>query len=190
MDEFTASNGFEVIVRKTGTELMVKEPGGFAVLHLSAGKTTALREFFRAEEDERLGRWRSVASPEWTAVVQSVSGQVLFRHEAGEREFSVASRSERLGRWTQELRDVAFEYFDAHPEPKPWSDAAEGDLWLLRLADAENELPYIVVRDTDGETDMGPRFFRCPPENPPRFIPGNFARDFTAGRRIYPEVTP
>ena len=98
---------------------------------ISDAKADALREMFRAEDDKQLGRWRSLQNPSWTAVVQEDSGMILFRHEAGQRQFDVLSRRD-LNRWTPELQAIAREYFDAHPEPKPWQSAKRGDVWALK----------------------------------------------------------
>lgn len=120
---FTASNGITVYVRDGGTVQFQhgtrKESCGILQVFPHSEWWQALREFFRAEDDERLSRWRSSESPEWTAIVQDGSNWIYFRHEDGEREFSVGPEGAGLNAWAPELKAVAREYFDAHPKDKP-----------------------------------------------------------------------
>lgn len=195
MTDFTASNG--VIVREhpgaIGVRRSVEDLDPVAVpgfnkpervqTFLDPRQWDAIAEAVRAEEDTRLGRWRSVRYPAWTAVVHVASGMVMFRHEDGEREFSVANRGERLSKWSPELQGVAREFFDAHPEPKPWHDAKPGEVWALRIANVEGEDAYNVTEDA---VQGGHRLhFRCTEDGAVYAVD---SPSVTAGRRIWPEV--
>lgn len=188
-DTFTASNGGTVERRRNGRyTVTVVTPERLSEVATRLGSTVyfdpehavALREFFRADEDERLGRWRSTVDAAWTAAVDAETGWVTFRHEDGLREFMVESRQSSLGRWTLNLQRIAREYFDAHPEPKlAWCDAQPGEVWALKLAGSEE----IAMRAVDaGHT----RFWPIDgPEDAMTY--GARSHAITAGRRIWPE---
>lgn len=183
MSEFTASNG-RVIRRSekpvaggSHVSLVFGASGHDGTFTMTGPQEDALREFFRAEEDKRLGRWRSTIDAAWTAVVQADSGYVVFRHDDGERGFSVAPDQSNMPSWTRELQEVAREYFDAHPEPKPWRDAKDGEIWALTIGpntdayeyDASNA--YFVRVSSHGTRGISMASFGV-----------------TDGRRIWPEV--
>jgi hypothetical protein len=132
----------------------------------------ALREFFRAEEDERLGRWRWPTDPalvvypsraDWVTVVSETDGVASrFRPEDVDVALTLNARAARA-------------YFDAHPEPKPWHDAEPEEVWILTI-DGEEVLALI---DEDREFHhRSQRRFRSVLDE-----------SITAGRRIWPEVT-
>lgn len=164
MNDFTASNGIRVWIESD--VLHADHPADYFDTQTD-GSIQALREFFRAEEDERLGRWRWPENPDYVAYPQR-DESVLVVHEPD----GLGGEFER-----GEVRDVepiellaARAYFNAHPELKPWRDAKEGDVWVLNVhgyvgawlvrgdqfEDANSRLPI----DTGG---------------------------ITAGRRIWPE---
>lgn len=190
-DKFTASNGGTVERlsngRYTVTDNTPQRLNEIATVlgrtsYLDPAQIDTLREFFRAEEDERLGRWRSTVDAAWTAAVDAETGWVTFRHEDGLREFIVESRQSSLGRWTLNLQRIAREYFDAHPEPKPaWYDAQPGEVWALKLAGSEE----VAMRAVDaGHT----RFWPIDgPEDAMTY--GARSHAITAGRRVWPEAT-
>lgn len=136
MNTFTASNG--VVVSLEGPTVSVFK-GGVTDKVVGVPRVEALREFFRAEEDERLGRWRSQQTPGWTAVIQDETGLIIFSHEDGGRRFVVGSRNDTLAGRSETLKAVAREFFDAHSEPKPWDDAKEGEVWVITPVRGEGE---------------------------------------------------
>lgn len=173
MNEYTASNDYMVRVRATGTELAVE--GGFGILHVSKERTQALREFFRAEEDERLGRFRHGEY----VVYPDGEDQLGNRH--------VVTVWEKNGRRDSIYEDnipntvygaSARAYFDAHPEPKPWHNAKPGEVWVLTVDGAESafypskslDRAFTPVTPGTGRTAVSMDSF-----------------EITAGRRIYPE---
>jgi hypothetical protein len=196
VNEYTASNGAKVVLTNAGQTgyVLAEDDGTVASAYLGFEQMKAWREFARAEEDERLGRWRWPENPEYVvyppirdrdkiAVVNEATGNSALY---GANSPTFAATSGLMSDWTR----VARAYFDAHPEPTPaWYEAREGEVWVLCLLDEAWELPYIVVDDTDGHTVTGPRFFPVPPPAPnePGWRPGRFPSDFANGRRIYPD---
>ncbi|MDF2047103.1 hypothetical protein P2P98_13125 [Microbacterium sp. Kw_RZR3] len=142
---FTASNGIPVHLTTDASNVPVlttltKE---FAHPFISArgDDVQALREFFQAEADERVGRWRD---PEDAVFV-------VYSGGAWDGVYSpIRVVAERNGAsWLLDREDhepnvpatvlaVARRYFDAHPEPKPWHDAAEGEVWILMFANSSH----------------------------------------------------
>lgn len=185
MSEFTASNGVTIrytagvdAVRLIGTS---PRPSGGEWTDATASPwgTEALREFFRAEDDERLGRWRWPENPDYVVYhwsrPHSAGVVVLSETQA------VPSRVLYVGcdpdNPTPEYR-AARAYFDAHPEPKPWWDADVDEAWELTV-----------------NGDTGPFITKLMPAGTIHFVAGNGTElivessDITAGRRIYPEGT-
>lgn len=179
MKEFTASNGVAIHELAQGIGFTLPGRSMISNYGIGADKVAALREFFRHDADERFGRWRWSESPDY----------VCYGHDG-----SVFVMDERTGRQAllhrghvipglPEHSAVAVAYFEAHPEPKPWGMAAEGDIWEL------DGTQYLAVIDTDGETAAGPRFFRFPLVRPahPDWSPGRFPSEFSMGFRVWPE---
>lgn len=127
MNEYTASNGW--VITPKGQALTYKCTGNGDRFHsVTATEANALREFFRAEEDKRLGRWRYPAEPE------------LLVYPDGEGVFVVYEGSYEIDPWTREQamtwdgesasKRAALAYFDAHPQPP----------LLVRAEDVNGEL--------------------------------------------------
>ena len=141
---FTAGNGVEVDAwgadggLRVGTmaELMFAIPDGWV---------TALREFFRHERDEELGRWRDPMSPE-VVVTEIDHGRVHVYNEATRwySEFDSAGpdRVHLLTSGDYGLNWPAIRYFTAHPVAKPlpseprtaWVDKYGTDIWVVTAA--------------------------------------------------------
>lgn len=174
MTEFVASNGLRVYL---------DEHGGVAWGGPGDGQpwqkvTQAFREFFQAERDTELGRWRSKEHPEYVVYVAD-NGLARVLNEIGG--IAGVLLHKRGGRVTSVSEGVAQEFFAAHPESKPWRDAKPGDIWALTGTDGVTA-QYLA--------DQG-RFFKLPLLTPhePSWQPADFASDFTAGRRLHPEVS-
>lgn len=176
MNEFTSSDGVHVDLSE-GRVLRVSK-GGLVDEVYGEPRVHALREFFRAEEDERLGRWRSNKDPKWTAVHNEHTG-THFSHEDGERRFTIWPDKSNVNAWSYELREVAHEYLDAHPEPKPWHEAEPGEVWVLTVEGGHELAARVSV------TNETLSF-----ENVAHITNRFDASDarITAGRRIYPEA--
>ncbi|SDG22759.1 hypothetical protein [Microbacterium sp. 77mftsu3.1] len=175
MTDFVASNGIPVHIHEEESgaiRLFTSMPDGTYPTQAAAGDDVqALREFFRAEEDERLGRWRWPYEGNRHIVVYPIQqnpDRVLVIDEAAGTA-SYRDRGEQDDRFKTAETEAAAAYFDAHPESKPWHDAKIGEVWILTI---------------DGD------------ESPVAFRPGLASHmdgrradvdHATAGRRIWPE---
>lgn len=145
--------------------------------HLSSRDRFALYEFFQAQRDRELGRWRDPESPD----------RVVYLNDAIRGERCVLVVDERSGHSIESCEEVdaastfpdydprssAVRYFAAHQGPKPWQDVEPGEVWLLELsgyyggAAVVSERGYFQFSDDEIEVT---------------------ADHITSGRRIFPEV--
>lgn len=175
MDKFTASNGITVERNENG-DVVTSLGADARSIFMKDGTARALDEFFRDEDDERLGRWRS---PEDSRFV------VYAGYSPGEEERFVRVVEENTGVSTvvyESQKDgvrghnVARAYFDAHPEPKPWHEAAADEAWELTV-----------------NGDTGPFVTKLTPSGAIHFVAGNGSEfvaespEIAAGHRIYPK---
>ena len=138
---------------------------------LTTANFAALREFFQAERDEELGRWRDPENPDMVVYPRPDQddsyGRCMSLFDESSGEFWLAW--ERIA-----THDSSARYFAAHPEPKPWDTARPDDLWVLSDGDREE-------------------VFRCGEHGLYQLKTGNpLCRVFpiltiTGGRRIWPE---
>jgi hypothetical protein len=169
VNEYTARNG--VKIEWDGDTLKVDT---LAYFDRWGTHYPALAEFFRAEEDERLGRWRW---PENEGYIVYPDGRYphlvsVIDESTGLRE--VRSKS-KAGHKRDNFERAAAAYFDAHPEPKPWHDAKEGEVWVITSAGgSRQDLALVGIEDDAFVLATGESW----PKN---------ADFLTAGRRIYPE---
>ena len=170
MNDYVADNG--VVLTSTDDGSIRWHPG------ISQRRASeALREFFQAERDEQLGRWRDPENPDWiTYQADKEDAVYVFNERKG-------GASQYWTRGIAESHDPAYtgysasyyiagRYFQAHPEPKPWEEAKAGEVWILTRYGAEE--PFFV---TDGEftsTDLAVATDLDDPR-------------ITDGRRIWPE---
>lgn len=177
MDEFKASNG--IVIRRNADQ---EHPLTVTSLGLLPRSVDALREFFLHERDEQLGRWRWPADPDYVVYPKHPDG--------GGRPDSFRVFQESTGNtWSYDLEhlrdtkgepwDAARAYFDAHPEPKPWHDAKEGEVWVVTKEDTEGEFAAVVSDPrVTGCTSFDAAAISFPVTDP----------RITAGRRIWPQV--
>jgi len=123
LNDFTASNGIRVWIE--GDVLHADHPADYFNPQTD-GSIQALREFFRAEDDERLGRWRWPEDPEYVVYPGTFSmreAQVVSEEKGCWGQWSEAEARREAPR--DRLAAAAVAYFDAHPEPKPrpWASA-------------------------------------------------------------------
>jgi hypothetical protein len=113
----------------------------------------AVTEAVRAEEDERLGRWRWPENQNYVVypaahdpngdlpggvnVVVDGSGDMDFYSLSGD--FQIPEK----GHVT--TGEAARAYFDAHPEPKPWHSAQPGEVWVLTTENVGDEVAARVA---------------------------------------------
>lgn len=142
---FKASNGIEIDAN-AGRLRVIKSERLPALHIMGTGTTEALAEFFQAERDEELGRWRNPDKP----------NEVVYRHDDVCITVLDEGDGERRAWWTRgDALDAShssyfgFEsaraYYAAHPEPEPepWEEAETGEVWLLTRFGAEE--PFLVT---------------------------------------------
>jgi hypothetical protein len=188
MTEFTASNGIRV--RMDGEDLCIRDTNYIG--RNSPELASALREFFRAEEDSRLDRWRWPENPEWLVkyigdhTVVVVNEKNFWVHVGRQGEFNhfhfrdARNHGDNLSDKAAAYKRAAWAFFDAHPElcPKPWHDAQPNEAWVLTV-DGE-EYPWGVGTGLDAGRFVYLGGLSNLPINHP---------SITAGRRIWPEVS-
>ena len=124
MDKFEASNGITVVLYEDGSVCAGEDPAGVV-------EADALREFFRAEHDEELGRWRYPKDPQFVVYPGFSPGEnsrvarVVHEHVGTS---TLVYEKPGIGRTSH---PAATAYFEAHPERKPWHDAKPGEVWVI-----------------------------------------------------------
>ena len=87
--------------------------------------TNALREYFQAERDDALGRWRDTENPDMVCfpVVGDLDAVWVVYEGDGSRYHATRTDWERIR--PHYVSETARRYFQAHPEPKPrpWEEA-------------------------------------------------------------------
>lgn len=163
MNRFRASNGMLFTKADDGSWLWTSGRAYPLV-------TVALRELFRAEEDERLGRWRWPENPDYVVYPATVKTRVRVLRETGMGELEWVDEGDTR---SYEFCHAARAYFDAHPEPKPWLDAKPGEMWRLTFK-GNPEDSYVAGDHSFLAADHGIQF------TDERII---------SARRIWPEVS-
>ena len=186
MSDFTASNGISITLTNYGRLIVDNEGGTYPEMMAEGDHVQALREFFRAEEDERLGRWRWHENPDYVVyrdterMYINQPAVIVFNETNGATAYCGKDglySTSGIGARDVWCEPAARAYFDAHPEPKPsWHDAKHGEIWVLFVA-IEDE-PYRVNGDVFEPVSNSGRIR----------IPLMDAR-IQSGRRIYPEDT-
>lgn len=183
MSEFTASNG--IPVRSCEGVHTIEVNGVFVRDDLAQ----ALREFFQAERDAELGRWRWPENPEYVVYALPDGGVDVLRESSVSDSLKGPGRLQGISRWDAGGREsaasshfyaAAAAYFAAHPEPKPWHDAKPGEVWVLTTENVGDECAARVAEVN------GQRVFEWVAGLHRKSV---VASTITAGRRIWPEVT-
>jgi hypothetical protein len=105
-------------------------------IYMDDEEMQALREFFLHERDIELGRWRSKKHPSYVVYLHDDDRVRVVRESDGvSYSWNRLSVTLPYGQGCAELQfqPVAREFFTAHPEPKPWHDAKDGEVWALGL---------------------------------------------------------
>lgn len=183
MKDFTASNRIPVTLTDDGRLLLFEIDHTYPVTVAGGNDVDALREFFRAEGDERLGRWRWPENPGYVVYLVGDDIVDVLRESSVSDEHRGPGRQAGITRdaartwdndYSQNFFRAARAFFDAHPEPKPWHDANHNEIWVLFVAISEEA--YRV----DGGSFV-------PVNNPERIrIPLRDER-IKSAHRIYPE---
>lgn len=169
-DTFTASNGGTIDIDAGALKVACSGNAHPSGHHLSPSETQTLREFFCAERDEELGRWRWPENPRYVVYPMEGDGQFRVMDETTGDTWTyvwsaIKDDPQFDGPW-----DAARAYFEAHPERKPWHDAKPGEVWILTTAVGHERA--VVVGD-DGVLSVNG-------------APVALSR-FESGRRIWPE---
>ena len=148
-------------------------------MELPTADFKTLREYFQAERDEELGRWRDPEIPDMVVyphddvtitVLDEVDGKRFWWTRGDELD----AHQERFPGF-----DTARAYFAAHPkpEPKPWDTARPDEVWVLTINNYMEE----VFRC--GERGL----YSLKTGNPIGSLLSCSHNKITAGRRIWPE---
>ncbi|UOR02024.1 hypothetical protein MUN77_01450 [Leucobacter allii] len=136
-ENFTASNGIQIeydhnYYGKGRARMATLDSEGENMLtghdRMGTEEVQALREFFQHERDEELGRWRSQEDPLFVAYRKGPHARIV-NEASGESEGYIRRNAGTFG--PNPFSAVAEEYWDAHPESKPWHDAKPGEVWEL-----------------------------------------------------------
>lgn len=159
------------------------DTSGDSTTLLLPAHSRALREFFRAEEDERLDRVRSQDDPD-ILIYPLGPDKVRVVNEASHGAADTFHRADflsmlrRNGGALGPMSHAANRFFDAHPEPKPaWHEAKPWETWLIIVDGVEQS----VTLDEDRE-------FRDRRYAQHASWMHITSEDITAGRRVWPEV--
>ena len=167
MNLYTASNGVGLTITRDRT---VRWRPGIPDDLVSS----ALREYFQAERDETLGRWRDPEDPNMVVYPRPDQddsyGRCMSLFDESSGEFWLAW--ERIA-----THDSSDRYFAAHPKPKPWDAAQPDEIWVLTINNDREE----VFRC--GEKGL----YQLKTGNPLGSLLSCSHNKITAGRRIWPE---
>lgn len=177
--EFKASNGRTVTTVDSCYRVSVFQ-GKTNLLDdynfLNRGDLEALAEYIQHNRDEELGRWRWPEHPKYVVYLKEPDAGGCIRdfrvvnEETGRSRDVSRSVVQQFGSPSQ-FGEAVEAYLAAHPEPEPWKNAKEGEVWLITSEHRDNE-PAVV---------KGQLF---------HFAEGRDYIDspiITAARRIYPE---
>ncbi|MGF3056177.1 hypothetical protein [Microbacterium sp. YY-01] len=92
-------------------------------------------EFYQHLRDEELGRWREKPDDDFVAIPLSEHEVIVLNERTGGSITWVRGAAEQS---TSFGAATARAYFEAHPARKPWHDAVDGELWLIRFSDYPN----------------------------------------------------
>lgn len=172
MSEFTASNGRTLSIDSRGGAWL-----NLSAIRIAPDDLLLLREYVIAEQDERLGRWRWPENPDYVFYA-TPQGCRIIRESTGTHFSWNRSWLTYEGIMQNESSAAARAYFDAHPEPKPWHEAKDGEIWALTVDGLDlvfkvGEVSFIQLHISRDEN----------PIVQPEFT----SNRITAGRRVWPE---
>lgn len=152
-DIFTATYGTRIRSRGFPHPIEVDDStfGWQPLKHYVGGSMmdNAMAEWYQHRRDVELGRWRDPEAPD----------KVVYHLPSAKREATgrtVRVLDERLGATVicnehlerssdpTNAEPSAARYFAAHPEPKPWESAEEGEMWLITCGTVYKNAPAIV----------------------------------------------
>ena len=118
---FTASNGIRVRLGEVGNVLAVVGATGREHTAVGALYAVAIREFFRLEEDERLGRWRWPENENYVVYLETPGNDWVRVWSESNALMVRVNREKALHNYVDRTiyENAARAYFDAHPIRKP-----------------------------------------------------------------------
>ena len=145
--------------------------------YLLQSQYEALREYFQAERDEELGRWRDPENPDMVCYPDVGDLDVVrVMYEGDGSRYYVTRIGWELTR-PHYASETAERYFAAHPPKKPWDAAQPDEVWALTINNDREE----VFRC--GENGL----YSLKTGNPLGSLLSCSHNKITAGRRIWPE---
>ena len=100
--------------------------------YLIQSQYEAAREFFQAERDEQLGRWRDHKNLDMVCYPVAGDPDAVWVLDEGDGMTYIRERNQAFYAGNR-FSEVARRYFEAHPEPKPWDRAEEDEIWVLTI---------------------------------------------------------
>ncbi|VXB76171.1 hypothetical protein [Pseudoclavibacter sp. 8L] len=104
--------------------------------YLYAEDVDALRAFFLHEHDESFKLWRPPNDPGLVVQEFNGSGKVIVQSVKRLGDFATYTREEAEHGVNEQGETwgvvIARKYFAAHPEPMPYAESKEGDVWMIR----------------------------------------------------------
>lgn len=135
MKDYTAKNGAVVKPHNHGSGVTLDG------IEIMRSELDALREYFGAEEDERLGRWRHPDHPHIYARPMNYNPNIIGIVRDTEDGLAYGQFTRGQESRLDPMTIVAAAYFEAHPEPKPWHDAKPGEVWSIEGVSADRDAP-------------------------------------------------
>lgn len=181
--EFEDSNGMRIRLGANGY-LERMNPSGTGEWNEIGGLSpnasltySALREFFRHERDEELGRWRWPENPGYVVYPDGTSRRVVRESTGQTMQVSLHDRK-AMTTYLDSYVGAAKAYDAAHEPPKPWHDAKPGEVWVVTPQGAKDAEAMTVI-------EKHGLMFSNPVDETYLSISGYI----TAARRIFPEAT-
>lgn len=131
-------------------------------------------EFFRARRDAELGRWRSPLHPDYVVYRIGYDALVVGERVGLSQKFARGDVDDAENRVPAQ---VAFEYFEAHPERKPWEDAQYGEVWAVTHTGGQTDLCRVTSYGRFEQVSGTDVLVRMPLAHP----------SITAARKVWPE---
>ena len=169
MNLYTASNGVGLTITR---DRAVRWRPGIPPDLVSS----ALREYFQAERDEELGRWRDPENPDCICYPVAGDPDDIWVVYEGSGLAYMRERNQAFYAGNK-FSEVARRYFAAHPEPKPCDAAQPDEIWVLT-----------INNDTEEVFRCGERgLYSLKTGNPLGSLLSCGSNKITAGHRIWPE---
>ena len=145
--QFRASSGRTVTPREDGSVVFDHANG-----YLGRDEVFDAEEFFRAREDERLGRWRFPLDPRFVVYRFARSIRVVDEADGAGVQFNIDEITVDYFQGFGPYSAAAQAFFEAHPE-RPAANAKAGEVWELTIDDGSEHTVFIHEDRTTGGRD-------------------------------------